>query len=291
MAKPTITWQQGFYDDCSDASLWSEGETGLSATLTSDGDVFTITGTGDNAPANDEYVVYERNVTDFSTTVYTKCLVRWKTSVASNGLQAEIKFIDSGAATFDATVLGFSTTWVTTTINLTAGKTLDKIQILANDNPDSWTGTAYVYFDFIMFCKGVFPFPHVAPGGIRVDLPMKLAELEIPGRGGDIIQRLGMKSPEITLTGEILKGETWESSASVPHFDYLLIGLRKDAWAWFTCDHPRIKCKVIYKHFTFNAESTNSDAELSWQLTLKVYSLSNLEDANWDDWQWLYQAT
>jgi len=287
----TQTYKNGYEDDCSDASIYTETESGLVASIASDGDKATITGTGDDSPSDNEYAYYEypdsggADNLDLPTNTYPTIKVRWRTSVSSNGLQAVIWVVYSDASE-DQYTLGFSLDWKVTTLTLDSSKTLDHIRLVADDNPDSWTGTEYVYFDWVIVCAGTFTFPHVAPGGVTVDMPMKLAQIEIPGRDGDVLQRLGMKSPTITVKGDVLQGESWELSANVPHFDYIIRALLFDTWGWFTCDYPRIKCQVMYKNFQYGMETRDNKAVMTWQLDLVLYKLGDF--STFADWRWMY---
>lgn len=286
----TLTYQNGYEDDCDDASIYTESEVGLVASIASDGDIATITGTCDNVA--DEYVIYEypdsagADNLGLSTDSYPTVKVRWKTSVASAGLQAKLWVIYSDASE-DQYTLGYSTAWKVTTVTLDASKTLDHIRLVADDNPDSTnSGTFYVYFDWVIVCIGNFTFPHVAPGGVTVDYQMKQAQIEISGREGDILQRLGMKSPTITVKGDVLQGETWEGSSNDPHFNFVLTAMTLDTWGWFECDYPRIKCQVMYKNFRYGMETRDDKAVMIWQLDLVLYKLGSYDTFSPLDWMY-----
>ena len=283
----TITYKNGWVFDCESTTGWTETETGVSATLTTDGDAFTITGTP--STAGSDYAYYEYDLPDFISTLYSTCIVRFKTSGASNGLEPVISFITSGAAEVNKTYLGFSTQWKTTTITLTGGNTLSKIRLYADDNPDSLAaGSTSVYFDFVLVCKGTFTFPHVAPGEVRVNYGMIIAQLKVPGRHGDILQSLGQHTPEIILGGDVLEGEAWRLNTSVPHFDYLLRALLIDSWNWFTCDFPAVKAQVKIKDLSTYVDVAGNNAKLKWTLTLLLHKLSSY--SGWPDYEWMYSA-
>ena len=259
-------------------------------TFTSDGDVFTMSGT--TATNGHIESFYEQlDITNFSSDTYPKLTVRWNTSatVTSPGLQAQVKVIYSDNST-STHVLGYTSTGAmptVTTVNLTAAKTVSKIELWAiEDVAANPNGTHYVYYDWFIFHAGTFTFPHVAPGGVDYDSLMKLAQIEIPGREGDINQRLGMKSPTITVTGDVLEGEQWESAATWPNFDYFLVGLKNDTWAYFTCDKPRIRCQVMYKRFRMGMDTSGNEPKLVYSLTFVVHKLNPF--SSWYDWHWLY---
>jgi len=79
MTKPTLTYGHGFLDDGYDASGWSLFENYLSAILTVEiGDILKIEGTPTSS--GDEYVSYRKNITNISSDIYPKFLIRYKTA-------------------------------------------------------------------------------------------------------------------------------------------------------------------------------------------------------------------
>lgn len=200
MTKPTITYHHEFLDDCNNVTGWSETEVGLPSTMTVDkDDYFIIEGTCDSAA--DEYVYYAKDVTNILVGANTTLLVRWKTSAASNGLQARIRLTYTAGAPTDIT-LGFSTTWTVSKISLAAevGRIIDTVLLFADDNPDTVAaGTFQVYFDFILICRGVFAFPNTQYG-IEFTPPPHCALIPILRRVTDITQNLGSESATFTAS-------------------------------------------------------------------------------------------
>jgi len=199
----SLTYGHGYLHDCDSTSDYSgtgnsaDPLTGLA--FTSDGDVFTITGTCDAAA--DEWYYRKHDATDFSSTTYNKWMSRYKTSVGSNGLGAVLK-VKYGDASYES-LLGsnpvFSTDWTVATGTLTSGKTVDEILIYADDYPDSIAAGAFsVYFDFIMFYKDAFTLPNVA-GGMNIDFPPREAIIPIPGRDTNLKQHLGTEDALINI--------------------------------------------------------------------------------------------
>lgn len=305
MTAPTISYGHGFLDDCSSTTGWTETESGLAATLAVENDdIFKITGTMDNAA--DEYVTYEKDITNISTDLYPKLLVRWKTTLAAAGLQAKINAVYTVGNT--STTLGFSTAWTTTTIDLTAGKTLDKIQLIADDNPDSTaTGTDYIYFDFIMVCKGVFTFPYIS-GKVHFEQENVYAEPPISSRIGRPDQYMGMNNSDIVLDGKIdintgycsdssfttqatceAAGKTWIAwsgatrTAAGVYCEYLRLIMQEAAsspFQWFTSNI--FKGKVTPRRIVLDQDG---ESLLAWQFYLKQGSRSGGQLATWDNLQ------
>lgn len=282
MTVPTITYGHGLTEDCDDDTGYSEVNFGMTAGQTSlvveNGDIFKLTGVCDSS--SDEFVMYEKDITNISTDVYTKFLARWKTSAASNGLGAKIIIVFTSG---NQTILGasapeFSTTWQVTSGTLTAGKTIDKIQFYADDNPNSVaSGTYQVYYDFLLLHKDTFTFPNFTD--LTVDFPKKVARLAIPGREGDILQDLGMGSAEIVLSGDIMSGKSWGS----PDGEYFYYIVRDDPWQWFSSDV--INCKVVVERPRL-AQVASSGHQRTWELRMLQYSLSDLGLSTWDSKQW-----
>lgn len=282
----TITYGHGHLDDCNHddpTTYYLEVRYNMDSAdatpSTLHGDILQVKAIFDDG-ATDEYVYYRRDISNISSDEYPAFLVRYKTSEAANGAQAKVElvFTSGSQILLDST---YSTTWATASGSITAGKTIDYILFYADD--DGTDGTFYVYYDFLLLHKGTFTFPHIGPGQIRPDFNRKKAFLEIPGRDGDIEHDLGMKSPEIVLSGALLEGEDW----GTPDFEKLYYIVRdSDPWQWFTCDRPYIRCKASVQGFTPLNTISDNTATLGWELRLKQYSLSDLGASAWDNKQW-----
>ena len=291
MAKPTITYGHGFLDDCEDTSDWSTvGVVGINpgdySIAAEHDDIFKISALADGS--GDEYVYYERDITNISSAVYTKFLIRWKTSAASNGFGARVELVFTDGST--QFVLGssapqFSITWNVTSGTITSGKTIDKVRLYADDYPDSLaSGTHYVYYDFILLCEGIFSFPYVHSID-PLHLSDRYADLAIPGRVGDIQQYLGMKSPLIKLSGDMEEGTWGGSKIEFGEFLYRIFHENyNDPWQWFTSD--LINCKVTPRDF-YISQKRDSNAHRVWNLVLAMYSASSGAESTWNSLQWL----
>ncbi|MCJ7767711.1 hypothetical protein MUP79_04930 [Candidatus Bathyarchaeota archaeon] len=286
MTKPTITYGHGFLDDCNSTTDWTKTEVGLSATTHTilNGDYFDLAGTCDDA--GDEYMYITRDLTalSLSTDIAPKLLVRWKTSAAANGLQAKIKVWYVGGATTE-TVLGFSTLYTTSTVNLTPGKVLQYIRLYADDNPDSLAaGTFHVYYDFVMVCQGVFTWPFT--GGVRLDGYNNIPRLKIINKVGNATQWLGADDSALRVWGDI--DSTGVDAAGVPQvnqgwhgrwttkdaeaFYQILHYCFCDPWQWFTSEVGSLK--VTMDHFGIEQSDTCNNL-LRYELDMHEYRLGS----------------
>ena len=285
MAKPTITYGHGYLTDCYDATGWLEFRENMAdadASLTVlYNDVFKITAKFDQG-ATDEYVYYQKDITDISSDIYSKFLIRYKTSESANGAKAKVMlgFSDSSAQTIlDGS---YSTRWTTASGTVTSGKTISYVRIYADD--DGTDGTFYVYYDFILLCEGTFSFPYVHSID-PLQLSNRYADLAIPGRDGDIQQYLGMKSPLIKLSGDMEEGTWGGSKIEFGEFLYRIFHENyHDPWQWFTSD--LINCKVTPRDF-YISQKHDSNAHRVWNLVLAMYSASSGAESTWNSLQWL----
>lgn len=290
MTNPKITWDHGFLTDCDDATGWIETESSLSATLTVLlGDIFKIEGSP-NDPG-DEYAHYEKDITDILTSVFTTYVVRYRTSVANNGLKPYISFEFSDGDGYQDVTLDFSQRWKVSTGTILPNNTITHVRLGATDDPNSLaSGTYQVYYDFLLICRQIFTFPNVAPGGISLLLPQKTVQLLMPSRGGDIIQSLGMKSPEIVIAGDMKSGKTWGDAILTYGEQLMRIAVRNDPWQWltFTMGSEDVGFKVVPKTEGFQFDLSSEDkAIMRYRLPFLVHSLSDLADVQWGNIQWM----
>lgn len=285
MTSPSITYGHGFLTDCTATTekgvAWAETESGLPSALTVlSGDIFKIEGTCDNVA--DEYAYYEYDLaTNLSTDTFTKYLVLFKTSAASSGLQAKIEFVFTvGSQLIE---LGFSTSWTTATGTVTAGKTLDKVRLYADDDADAVAaGTFQVYYDFVLVYKNNFSFPHADVEAMA--LSNQWARLVIPGRDGPVKQFVGADDYKVKVSGDMANWETWGSGsgASQAFGEYLLrlyLEAHNEPFNWFSSD-------LVTQKFSVDRLALSKDKDRksprSYTFDLSRYSLSSLSDTNWD---------
>jgi len=232
LTKPTVktTYGHGFFDDCNDATNWSEGESGLTCAMTVDADdYFLLTGTCDSV--NDEYAYYINDITNSSTDVYTKYWIRWRTTdssgvgISSNGLGLLAYFTFTsgnqcivGGAT---EIPQFSSDWTVTSGTITPGKIIDSIRIEANDYPNSIaSGTYIVWIDYILLCQGEFTLPNTMHG-LDFNAPPKYANIPIPSRITDITQTLGTEPATVTASYSVDRKKLATTAKSCTGNDWL----------------------------------------------------------------------
>jgi len=271
--KPSITHTQGFLDDCNDATSWVQHDGGLGGVLTVENDdYFKISGTP-NA-VGDEYTYYERNITDISTDLYPKLVVRWKTDAITNGLRAIVDAVYTVGPT-TSTALGFSTGWKTIVIDLTPAKTLSTIQLWADDYPDTAEsyGAHWVAFDFILAC-GLFTFPNCA-GGLHFTPPSRHVASPIPSRLCDVTQFLGTDSATVESTSNLDIGNWKRSTDSVNGDVFLDVAHNsyKEPWQWLDTGTERFK--VTLDRPVFRREVNGSRTQHMIDLTFREFRRSN----------------
>jgi len=275
-----MTYGHGYLTDCDDDTSWVEtveNMTAGNATLSVvDGDWFKIEAVFDDGET-DEYCYYEYDITNVSTTVYPKALVRWKTSDASEVI-AKVHF-DYTSGTDLTYNLGSSTDVTWTAIDLPTGKTIDKVRFYADDN--GVDGTYYVYYDFLLIHKGTFtlPFFHDA----ELEMQNRDADLPIPGRVGSHTQYLGMDSPIIRVTGEMDTNTDWGTPDGQRLYQ-IYLERHNDPWQWFTSD--LVNCKVTPRKFNISQRSDTATQRV-WTADFKHYSLSGGDTSEWSDLEWL----
>jgi len=289
MANPTLTYGWLHGDDCDSKTGWTLTNSGLvDATHTVLlGDIFQLEGTCNDAGDEFCYIEYDLNP-NITVGTTDKFIIRYKTSVGSNGLSAKASLIFT-VGTQDLVASGsFSTTWKVATSTITASKTIDKIRFYAQDSPNAVdSGTYQVWYDFLLLHEDTFTFPHVAPGGIDVAFPERHVDIGIPGRGNPITQYSGAKEPiTITLKGNMMNPETW-GGTKYPYGERFLDAwhlAKDDLFQWFTSD--LIDCKVTVRRPVLR-QASDSGAQRVWDLVLKQYSLSDIDDDTWSGVQWL----
>lgn len=288
MTKATLTHNHVFLDDCKSTTSWSKLESGLTATLSVvKHGYFEIAGTCDNVA--DEKVYYEKDITNFSTNTYKKYMIRWYTEVASNGvgLKVQVQYDDlttkyilptSGA---DTPQFSADNRWQLTTGSFETGKTVHKVRIWADDDPDTIdSGTYKVYVDFILFYVDDFTFPyHSGPETLQIET--KDIVIPIPGRVGGIRQSLGMKSPILVLQGNMDSNTGWGTAPLGARFYEIMFEGYREPWQWFTSD--LITCKMAINRFTIKKDPASRKKRL-WELELQKFDTY----CGSEDWVWDY---
>ena len=277
----SLSYGHGHLDDCdnADPAVWVETETGLAATIATDGDVFTITGTCDNAA--DEYAYYEKDITNILSATYTKYYVRWKTSDASNGcgLQVQLIFTDGSQYLLDANVgvPQYSTVWTVTSGTITTGKTIDKIRIILDDYPNTIeAGTFSGYVDFVLLCKGSFTFPNIGHE-LSTLLEPRMPNLDMPSKSGDSLQGLGTHGAEIQCVCDLNTGTWTRATDTIPGqvFYDVWHNSKSEPFQWL--DTGDCAFKAAMTRCIIQRNSMASEAEKTANLTFKEYRLGNTQ--------------
>jgi hypothetical protein len=170
-------------------------------------DVLKLTATAAGAG---NYAFWEQAVSgSLSSTTYTKCLVRWKTSVAAAGIGCVVcvfmtdgtrdYVVGSGAQNFTGVTPEFSTSYDVHAKALTTAKTIQRVEVAAYGTA---AATGYVYVEFILLHEGTFTFPNCGHG-LSFTPPPRYAVIPIPNRGGDVTQNLGSESAEVTCSCDL----------------------------------------------------------------------------------------
>jgi len=270
LTKPTITHSPGIVSDLVATTealgTWTFNNTNLpGATLTVEhNDWFTIQGT--LTTTADEYAYAEIDVANtVSTTLYPYYLLRYKTSASANGLAAKARIIYAGEPPSSEWILteSFSTLFNLKTGMLTSGKIIDKIQLFADDYPNTLnSGTFSVSFDFFLICKEPFAIPNTMYG-LNFTPPPKYAKIPIPSRVTDITQNLGSENATVHAicnldrgnwkrSGDILKGQVF---IDIAHNTY------QHPFQWLTTGQGH-KFKVSLEEPVFRYEDKRHILEL-----------------------------
>lgn len=270
-------------NDMDDATYWGSANNSADpltdVSMSSDGDIITIAGKADNDPAN-EYVYYRKSGLSISTDIHPKFIVRFRTSVASVGLAAQVTVNFSGGGSQQ--LLGanpqFSLGWTTISGTLTAGKTISSVDIYADDYPDSLSDSVEytVEYDFILFYARILTFPFISDS-VGLKISNVYADHQIPGRGGNISQYLGLDSPLLILRGKMDENTGWHGDTTLDGGGLYEVTreMFQNPWQWLTSD--LINCKVTIRNFEIVQDATAS-AQKTWELTLKKYDLISSND-------------
>lgn len=197
------------------------------------GDIFSLVVTVQGG-AGDYYIKNGTNL-GLSTDTYTKIRFRYYTSNAS--VKAKIVVGDDGAYTQEVLADTSSTTWTIGEVSLTAGKTLDHISLYADHANGS------VYYDFVQIYRGDFTFPNIA--SVDPDYQGRSPRRGVPGKGGDLTQKLGSKSTDYRIGCDMSIG-TWTTTgfANKPgelFMDILHNGGVNEPWQWIDLEDDQFK--------------------------------------------------
>lgn len=261
-----------------DAAVWVEHQMNMAAgdaveTITNN-DNLHIAATFDNGAAVDEYCYYERNITNISSSTYTKYLLRYRTSAASAAAQAKAVLIfTSGTQTI--LDLNYSTSWKLASGTITSGKTVDKIQLWADD--DGVDGSFWVEYDYIMLYKDNFTLPNTAYG-YDIDLLPREAIIAIPSKDTDATQNLGTQSIPIHISCDLDQETTtypWKRADDTFNgevFWDIWHNRSSEPFQWFNDGTRQFKVSI---HPRFRWENRGNAAARRLDLELREYSLGD----------------
>ena len=261
MTTPTISYGHGTLQDLTTTTGWTAGgEAGATCTFSClNDDVFSLY----LAPAGGAKVCYVKNDTDIdiSPNTYPKVIIRYKTSDAT--IKAKVVIEDDTAATQTVLAESSSTTWKTVTATLTLTGQIDHITLYVKGT----TGT--VYYDFVLICKGQFPFPSIS-NTVSLDMSPRNVQIPIPGRVGDITQNLGSPSCPIHVSGEMDSSTGWQGTNSV--VGEILYDIAQNSyvepWQWFTSDVADLKVTL---ESCMLSQVSNVNAQRAFDIILKEY--------------------
>lgn len=208
------------------------------------------------------------------------------TSITDQPLGTRVR-IDDGDQTLlptsgDTPQFSTDARWQVTTGSFTTNKTIERLQIHADDEPDTIdSGSFDVEIDFLMIHIGTFTFPyHSGSEALRVE-PLKVT-ISIPGRVGGVRQNLGLNSPILVLQGNMDTNTSWGSPPGEKLFQIAFESYH-EAFQWFTSD--LINCKMAINRFEIKKDPSSRKKRV-WELELeKVDTHCGSAEWVWDYFQ------
>lgn len=266
MTKPKISYGHGFLDDCTEATapLWDKTENNMTMApivVTGD-DVFDMEGT---ATGGGPYGYWKNHTAlGLSSTVYTKARIRYKVSGA--GCLAHFRVDWNGGGYQTLLGGGSSQTWKTFDVDLTAGHTIDFIEM--------WVATAsgHLYVDFVMLYKADFQFPNVAHGIDFMPYARYIRPVP-PGMAGAETENLGSELAEVTIHCDLDIGNWLRAGDLLPgqvFIDIVHNGKTED-FQWLQLGDLQAQFKVTLDKPQFQATANEATASKSIMLTLYEY--------------------
>ncbi len=230
----TITRGVGFRDDFISTSAWTVD---AGATLTTDGDIGTMTATGLNVG------ITETVTGSLSTSTYGKLIVRVaSTAGVPELLKVTVTYTDATTDVFNDSTGNAANQYLATVNSLTTGKTISTIKLANNV-----TGTLTWLIDFHFFFKELLTLPAVAQP-LQFSLPRYLVELPIPTREGGVLQDLGSQSAQVEIAGTLVTTTTPNNYTGDQWWDVLVGTWLEANWQWLTSD--RVSHKYQIHEFT-----------------------------------------
>jgi hypothetical protein len=167
----TLTRGVGFRDDGLDASLWSATQTAnVSALFGGDGDILSLTVTFFNAVSGNNGKATRSITGGPSTTTYPKVIIRHKDNgIGANAdLTMTVGYSDATSSTFALAKTGSYPP--PETFSLTAGKTVNSLEVKIQANTSIIAASYTVDWDFIFIFKETLTLPAVSKP-LQLSLP------------------------------------------------------------------------------------------------------------------------
>lgn len=227
-------------------------------------DIFNI-----NATSGSGSVYWEKDITNLSTSTYTKILIRYKTS--DTNIKAKVELVFADASTQMVLVETSSVAWAILKATPTPAKTVDKIRFYAT------SATGDVYYELFLIYEDDFEFPAVTDV-LTLKVPNIYVDIRGIGRAGNTTQYLGRDSMPIIITGVMNDAAGWGS----PTGDTLLQLWHEagwDAFQWLESDN--YKGKVTLRDFNLDEPSRDKEMPRGYEAILKEFSRSNLGETTW----------
>ena len=200
-----LSYSVSYLNDYANLDDWGEVQDGTTGTGVVDNASYlkqNVTVCGGNE------IYYWVNATNMQLNPATNAKkIRWRFKTSADPIRAKIVLEDSGGHFHTVLEDSSSTSFTVGEAEIDFGDAdlLDHIRLHADHS------TGDVWWDFIQVFTGDFQIPHTL-GGMDLELPSRDAVLGIPGKGADIIQRLGTQSAVVTLPSLDLTRGTWKRS-------------------------------------------------------------------------------
>jgi hypothetical protein len=286
---PQITRGIGARDDLLVTTTWSlSTSAAATATLTTDGDIGTVTVVFTNA-TNASGGIFQSGLS-LLTNTYPSILVRHRFG-GLTGLtpQLAVTYSDASTSVFTMTTSSPSTAYVVETFALTANKTVNTVtfQWLSGT---SISGTIVGYFDFYLIFKETLTLPTaIQPIGFRKQ--RNIVEIPIIQREGGQVQDLGSLTPDVGIAGGLVNttsGQSgWTNTYTADQWWQILYGLTLETgtlqadgnptWQWLVTD--QIQGKYFPKAF-FPQQVPGRVAYHNYALSLKQFNVVGESTAN-----------
>jgi hypothetical protein len=228
----TLTRGVGFRDDFLTTTAWTVD---VGATLTTDGDIATLSTTGLNNG------ITETVTGSLSSTSYPNLIIRLALGAGGSSqlLHVTVTYTDASTSVFDIATGGTVNSWSTATNTLTAGKTISTIKLAGNI-----VGSITFKLDFHFFFKETLTLPSVSQP-LQFSLPRYIVELPIPTREGGILQDLGSQSAQIEVAGTLITTTTPNNYTGDQWWDVLVGTWLEANWQWIVSDRVSYKYQIM----------------------------------------------